>query len=192
MRTFIAITLSEEIKEELKKIQDKLKLTNADVKWVDIKNIHLTLKFLGEVDEEKINKIIKILNEVSKEISGFNLSLGTLGVFPKLESARVIWVGLKKGDKETKEIAKILEEKLAKIGIPKEKRPFSSHITLGRVRSNLNLKNLVEEIKNLIENLDSFYKEKEFFVSKITLFKSTLTYQGPIYEILKEANLKTI
>jgi 2'-5' RNA ligase len=190
MRTFIAIELPQEIKDYLANLENQLKTSQADVKWVEPKNIHLTLKFLGEIDEKKLEKTEKIIEEVTKETNTFPIRLSSVGAFPKINYPRVIWVGIDKGDNETKEIAEALEEKIAKIGIPKEDRPFSSHITIGRTRSSKNREKLVQ---NLNELASSFGQENlEFSATKITLFKSTLTPKGPIYEILKEVKLKTI
>lgn len=189
LRTFIAIVLSEEIKDFLVKLQEKLKASNADVKWVKKEGIHLTLKFLGNVEQKKIDEIIKIINNISNHMASFQLELGSIGAFPKKEIPRVIWVDLSKGDEETKAIAQKLEEEIAKLGIPKEKRAFSSHITLGRVKTSLNRKQLIEQLNYLQANP---LKEKpKYKVEKITLFKSTLTPTGPIYQVLYEGNLKT-
>jgi 2'-5' RNA ligase len=189
MRTFIAIELPEEIKGFLSGIQNQLRTSGADVKWVKPDNIHLTLKFLGEVDEKKLDKISKIIEETAKGKNKFQAHISSLGAFPKIDFPRVIWVGLDMGDKEIKQIAKELEEKIAKIGIPKENRPFSSHITIGRLRTPVNRERLVQNLKNKAE----LGGEKlEFCVTKISLFKSTLTPGGPIYEALKETNLETI
>ena len=188
MRTFIAIELPKEIRDYLGNLEDALKATQGDVKWVEPKNIHLTLKFLGEIDEPKKEKINSILDAVAKEKSSYKIRISSLGAFPKLNFPRVIWVGADQGDTETKEIAKILEEKIQKLGIPKEGRAFSSHITIGRTRSTKNREKLVQELKNAADFSGS---NLEFTVTKITLFKSTLTPTGPIYEVLKEANLKT-
>lgn len=84
MRAFIAIELSKEIKETLRDIQERLKTSGADVKWVESKNIHLTLKFLGEINEGQLDEIIAILNEVSKDKKSFLIRLSSLGAFPKL------------------------------------------------------------------------------------------------------------
>jgi len=206
LRAFIAIELPQEIKDALAHIQEQLKISGADVKWVQPQNIHLTLKFLGEIDDKKLEEIISILENATQNKNPFSTRLSSLGAFPKINFPRVIWVGIDKGDAETKQIAEVLEEKIAKIGIPPETRPFSSHITIGRVRSSLNREKLV---KNLNDLADSFGKENfalhksladqsanlcgglEFLVTKTTLFKSTLTPKGPIYEALKEANLRT-
>ena len=187
MRTFIAIELPGEIKNSLSHLQEQLKNAGADVKWVEPNNIHLTLKFLGEIDDKKLEGITKIIFDIAKEKNKFQIHISSLGAFPKIDFPRVIWVGVDIGDKETKQVAEELEEKTAKIGIPKEDRPFSSHITIGRTRSSLNRERLVQDLKNKAE-LSGV--RLEFYVTKITLFKSTLTPHGPIYEVLKETNLK--
>ena len=188
LRTFIAVSLSGEIRDCLSRLQDILKTSNADVKWVKKDNIHLTLKFLGEIENKKIDEIIKAIDSLSNSISAFQLEISSIGAFPKKEAPRVIWVGLSQGDSETKQIAKELENAISKLGIPGESRPFSSHITLGRVRSALNRKQLIEQLNYLEGN---FPKERPTCkIDKITLFKSTLTPLGPIYEVLHETNLK--
>lgn len=189
MRTFIAIELPENIRMWLGNLQKELKSSQADVKWVEPKNIHLTLKFLGEIDEKKIEKIIKIMDEAVKEKPTFTMRINSIGAFPSLSLPRVIWVGLDKGENETKLIAGDLEEKIAKTGIPKEERPFSSHITLGRVRSNLNRENLIQSLNNAMGALEK--EELEFLATKITLLKSTLGSGNPIYEAVKVISLKT-
>jgi len=188
MRTFIAIELPQEIKDFLSRLQGELKASRADVKWVEPKNIHLTLKFLGEIDEKKLEKVSEIMQETVKEKDKFQMRISSLGAFPKIDSPRVIWVGVALGDKEVKAIAEDLEEKISKIGIPREARPFSSHITIGRAKSSLNRQELVQDLKN---KADLGGKNLDFYVTKITLFQSTLTPKGPVYEALKEISLKT-
>jgi 2'-5' RNA ligase len=189
MRTFIAIELPKEIKEALASLQQGLKNSGADVKWVQPENIHLTLKFLGEIDEQVLAKIINILEVTAENQNSFYLNLSSLGAFPNMNFPRVIWIGIKKGDSQIQEVASKLEKEISGIGIPKENRAFSSHITLGRVKSGLNRDKLTKKLNELAGN---FLKEGScaFPVKKITLFKSTLTPQGPIYEILKEVPLK--
>jgi len=188
MRTFIAFELAQEIKNYLALIQEELKKSAADVKWVLPQNIHLTLKFIGEIDEELSEGITKIIEKIAGSQTPFSLSLASLGAFPKINSPRVIWVGVDKGKVESEKIARALGEELEKIGIPAEKRKFSSHITIGRVRSMKNREKLTACLNELCA------KEKvakpQIQISKITLYKSTLTPKGPIYEILKEASLK--
>ncbi len=185
MRAFIAIELPQEIRETLGRLQQKLKAAGADVKWVEPKNIHLTLKFLGEIDEQNLDRINSALEEICRTRKLFVITLSSLGAFPNTISPRVIWVGISQGDSEVKEIAQAVEVHLETIGFPKENREFSSHITIGRTRSSKNRQDLAKTISEL--SLKPL--KDQFLVTKITLFKSTLTPHGPIYEILQEFQL---
>lgn len=187
MRAFIAIELPQEIKDAIGKLQAGLKQAGADVKWVNPGNIHLTLKFLGEIDDNKIMEIENILSESAKACKDFYIRPCSIGAFPKIQSPKVIWIGIDKGGSQTKLIAQELEEKLAQSGIPKEERPFSCHITIGRTKSFLNSGKLIRELINLEGNIQG--KFQEFPAAKLTLFKSTLTPQGPVYEAVKCASL---
>jgi len=190
MRTFIAIKLPTQIKDYLASLQEELKKSGADVKWVAPDNIHITLKFLGEIDEKQLGEISLIMDRVSSDIKGFTVNLDTPGAFPNIKSPRVIWMGLNKGDQQLKTIAKELEERIEKLGIPKEDRAFSSHITLGRTRSGLNRDKLIAALQ-IASKPRNQTQTSEFPVTSVTLFKSTLTPKGPIYEVVKESSLKT-
>ncbi|MDD5348166.1 MAG: RNA 2',3'-cyclic phosphodiesterase [Candidatus Omnitrophica bacterium] len=185
MRAFIAIALPPEIKRYLAKVQEKLAAGNADVKWVEPDNIHLTLKFLGEIDEPAREKIRSTISDIARSVAPFSVRLASCGAFPRIESARVIWMGVGQGERELQSIAGLIEERMSQLGIAREDRPFSSHITLGRTRSGKNLKGLAALLKDLCERQpDKIY---EFQADRITLFKSTLTPRGPRYEIIHEA-----
>lgn len=189
MRTFIAIELPQEIKDGLARLQSQLKKAGADVKWVKPKNIHLTLKFLGEISAKQLPKVIEIIEEVTRTKKQFKIGLSSCGAFPGKKAPRVIWVGVNKGNEEIRFIVQELEEKMEEIGIPKEERPFSSHITIGRVKGALNtgkLSGVLKESENYPggENI-------EFDVRRLTLFKSTLGQAGPSYEALKEVSITT-
>jgi len=186
MRTFIAIELPETIRESLAATQEKLKAAQADVKWVEKNNIHLTLKFLGEVNEEQIEKISTVLSKITLSNPAYQAKISSLGGFPKIQYPRVIWAGIETGDAETKNIAKNIEESLEKLGFPKENRPFASHITLGRTRSSKRQKKLAESLDKL---QNEFENTESFKVGKITLFKSQLSPKGPTYQAIKEFSL---
>lgn len=188
MRAFIAIELTPEVKDRASCLQEELRRSHADVSWVKPGNIHLTLKFLGEIDDALLQKITVILSETAQGHTAFSVRLALVGAFPKIYAPRVIWVGIDKGDEETKKIAADLETRIAQVGIPAEKKPFSSHITLGRVRTPQNRQKLVECLQGLMQ--DPAPARPEMTVRAITLFKSTLTPQGSIYEVLSEAPLK--
>ncbi len=185
IRAFIAIELNNETQNSLAKIQSELKASGADVKWVEPKNIHLTLKFLGDIDTDLIAKIKNILEDLAKNHQRFSSVINELGAFPNTRSPRVIWVGMQEGKENASSIARELENNLFELGIPKEERDFLPHITLGRVKSPINRLKLTELLdKN--KNIPTI----NFTMEKMTLFKSTLTPRGPIYEAIAEVNLK--
>jgi len=183
MRGFIAIQLPKEIKDILAGIQDDLKQAQADVKWVKPQNIHLTLNFLGEIDEDLTKKIQKIIDQIAGKNPCFSLCLNQLGAFPKLLTPRVIWINLT-NEKPVLVIARELKMRLREIGLAQESRKFSTHITLGRVRSGLNQEALIKKLELL--NSNKAAGQTEFNVRSLTLFKSTITNSGPIYETIYE------
>jgi len=189
MRAFIAIDLPREIKDYLAAVEEKLKAAAADVKWVKPANIHLTLKFLGEIDEQAKEAVIRVIQDTARDKDPFSLRLSCAGAFPDIRYPRVVWIGTDKGSDETTEIVRALEEKLEKIGIAKETRQFRCHITIGRVKSGVNRLKLAEKIEEADRELAG--RQLEIPVTKIILFKSTLSPNGPTYEAVREINLKT-
>ena len=188
MRTFIAIELSDKIKDILAQVQAHLKYSGADVKWVDKDNIHLTLKFLGEIDEKMCEKVKSILDDIAKTVEPFEISLKDVGAFPNIDFPRVVWVGLDKGTKESIELAdKINAELSTKIGFDKESRPFAAHLTVGRVRSGKNKAALREKVASC-----QFPVTSSEHISSVILFQSKLTPTGPIYTKLHEVKFSAI
>jgi len=182
IRCFIAILLPEEIKGKAWELQDKLKESNADVKWIERENLHITLRFLGEIEEEIIGKIKKLMEEVGKKFSPPLLRFKGVGAFPDLRRPRVIWVG---GEAPLLEdIAKDLERGVRKLGIPPEK-PFSLHLTLGRVRSPRNLQSLSKAMKELEDVYLGEMRAESF-----SLMRSILYPQGPQYSPIYEVNFE--
>jgi 2'-5' RNA ligase len=186
MRAFIALELSDEVRAELARLESALKETAADVKWVKPENIHLTLKFLGNIEEAKAEEVTAVLNNIASRNHAFEISLFKLGGFPSLNYPRVIWVGIGKGCGETDKIAKSIEDELEKIGFPKENRPFNAHLTLGRVKSGRNKAELKEKLLALE------LRRASCAVSHITLFESKLTPHGPIYTERARPSLKIV
>ncbi|MBC7327246.1 RNA 2',3'-cyclic phosphodiesterase [bacterium] len=181
LRCFIAILLTEEIKEKAAEIQNRLKKINADVKWVERENLHITLRFLGEIEEETVEKVKSLMEEIGKKFSSVRLIFKGIGAFPDSRRPRVIWIG---GEAQMLEkIAEELEKGVRKIGLPPEK-PFSFHLTLGRVRSGKNLNSLT---KAMYELSDVDLGEME--ANKISLMLSTLYPQGPQYSVMYEVEL---
>ena len=119
-RTFIAVKLDAHIQTQLQKIQAILKKIDSNVKWVEPKNIHLTLKFLGEIPMETINKLTVILPPVCMATLKFSIALVSLGAFPGLEYPRVIWIGIDSGQNELKNLAARMDTALNELGFKKE------------------------------------------------------------------------
>ena len=183
MRLFIAVEISEEIKAELVKIVDKLKEAKAEVKWVRPEGMHLTLKFLGEVGEERKEIVGNILEKVSIA-RPFTVTFQGLGVFPNLNNPRVVWVGIEKGREELKKINGELEKLLAEAGFPKEEREYESHLTLGRVKSGYNKAALAKKL-----SAEGPLTLAPLKVEKIILMESILKREGAEYRRVKEVYL---
>jgi RNA 2',3'-cyclic 3'-phosphodiesterase len=186
MRAFIAIELEENVRNELSFIQESLKKTKADIKLIEAGNIHLTLRFLGEINENALTPIKKILEDSVVGENIFEISLDSLGAFPSLNTIKVIWVGVKEGLETLTNLAQKINTSLEKERFPKPDHKFSAHITLARMRSPLNKLKLQDFIA---ENLKIDLKQK---IRRVSLFKSTLSSRGPIYERLYEVNFKNI
>ena len=137
IRAFIAIELPQEIQERLHQIINQLKEQMGDVpvRWVDPENIHLTLKFLGDVSVTNIQVLQELLHAEVNSYKPMVISVGGVGAFPKLRSPRVIWVGVE-SPPEMVSIQRGIDAQTARIGYPSDSRPFSPHLTLGRVSRN--------------------------------------------------------
>lgn len=184
IRSFIAVELNEDIKNELKAVQDELKKIDLDVKWVEINNIHLTLKFLGNINPDELEKIKTGLKKISGIFKSFEISLSTLGIFPKVDFPRVIWVGLNKGKDELIKLSSYLEEELKKVGIASEERESIPHLTLGRVRSSKNK----DKLKNYLSSSGFDFKNRQM-IKEIILFQSRLSPKGASYTALGSFSL---
>lgn len=183
-RAFISINLSSPIQINLSRIQERLKRSGADVKWVSPEKIHLTLKFLGDIEEEKKVGVREVMRQVAGQNPSFRLSFSQLGAFPRPEYPRVIWVGVKEGKESLVELNRNLEKELSKYGFPREKREFQPHLTLGRVRSGRNKDKLIQALKDTEAS-----EIGSMIANKIFLMKSTLHPQGAEYEVVEEINL---
>jgi len=185
MRTFIAVPLNDEIHNELARLQNRLRSCGCDVKWVEPSNIHLTLKFLGEIDNERLGKIKTSLSQAAGLHHPFGMRLATLGAFPKISFPQVIWVGIDEGKAECEALYKTVQDAMAGLGFEQEKRPFSPHLTLGRLRSLKNKNKLLE----VMEKEKDFACQNKVSADRIIFFQSILTPQGSIYTALAEFSL---
>ncbi|NVM01969.1 MAG: RNA 2',3'-cyclic phosphodiesterase [Candidatus Helarchaeota archaeon] len=180
IRSFMCIEIKDQsILDKIINFQNDLKFAN--IKFVERENIHFTFKFFGDITKPIIDKIISLMENVEGE--PFKVSLEKVGVFPKLQFPRVIWVGASEGAEKMIQLYNQLNPNFVKLGFKKE-RPYSPHATIGRVRSG---KNKAQLIKKITE-----FKDFKFGIMDIKSFqlkKSVLTRKGPIYTIIKETFL---
>lgn len=173
MRLFIAIDLPEDVKQRIEEIKSSLKAIKG-IKPVKKENLHLTMKFLGEVDDNKVKKIVDALKQV--EFKPFTLFLGRLGFFPNEKRIRVLWVDAVPPE-PLLELKKGIDKALPQF---KDNHPFQSHLTFARIKCLAS----VDDKKKLLELINNTKVEKkEFLVDKFKLYKSTLLPEGPVYEV---------
>lgn len=184
IRSFIAAEIDIETKQKITALISELKKSEADVKWLTENKIHITLKFLGDIETEKIDKISAVIKNCSGDFKKFAITLSDLGCFPDTTKPRVVWIGIANGKETLKSINTKIENELENIGIKKESRDFKAHITLGRVRSFKNTVDLTKKMKEI--NLENF---REITVQDITLYQSTLTPKGAVYSPLETYEL---
>ncbi|MGC8580082.1 MAG: RNA 2',3'-cyclic phosphodiesterase [bacterium] len=182
IRAFIAIPFEDNIKSEVLKIIDSLRSSvDGNVKWVARDNIHLTLKFLGNIDDQQI-KLVKDTMDGLKDIKAFKIDLCQIGGFPHILKPRVIWIGVKQQE-QIKLLFDRIEARISDIN--REDRAFSAHITIGRVKNNIN-GNKLEKIKKLWD--DKIICSS--IVKRIVLFQSILSPKGAVYQPIYHVDLK--
>lgn len=184
VRAFIAIEISDKTKGNLRNIIAKLMEVKADVKWVSPLNLHITLKFLGNIKYDEIAKISDIIKESSSDIGPFNLYIEGLGAFPDLKRPRTIFVNIKDEHNNLSILYSKLEDRLSYLGMKKESRKFIPHLTIGRARS----QKYTDKLANLIETHKNDFMGKEE-VDSLVLMMSELLPEGPKYTKLDTINL---
>ncbi len=181
VRCFVAVDIEDpNLLDSMVRAQDLLRGTGADLKMVERENIHLTMRFLGDVREGLLEELRGVVSGIG--FDPFLAELRGMGAFPSLRRPRVVWVGLTKGAAELSEIFKRLESGLTGLGFRPEGRGFSPHITLARVRSERNRERLAEQV--MIKSDEGF---GEFTLNYIRLKKSVLTPKGPIYSTIAQS-----
>lgn len=186
-RAFIAIDLPASIRSFLGETQEILKSFRFRVKWVRPQNIHLTLKFLGNIDPGNIDKIVAAMTLAAKDFTGVSLSAKEIGVFPDIRRPRVIWAGLNGQLEILENLQQTLDGHLADLGFPKETRAFKGHLTLGRVKGKI----ASARMKTAIDKLKGFESES-FEINEIILFKSELRPTGAVYSKVQRVTLATL
>jgi 2'-5' RNA ligase len=185
MRCFIAADISDELRGRIEKLQSEFKrrLKNqAGIKWVKPELIHLTLKFLGDADEDRLQEFYDMLEIVCGSVKSFELEFTKVGSFGR--PPKVLWLGIEKQVPELQKLAGDLEDAFEQLGFEKEQREFSPHLTLARIDGRAD-----RTLPEIIQNLGKIDSPK-ITVDAVCFYKSQLTSDGPIYTLLKKINFK--
>lgn len=183
VRTFIAVELTPEIRGQANKLVAKLRRIVADVRWVESEDMHLTLKFLGEVDVLEIPRVCNAVTECVADLSPFELEVVGAGAFPDAERPRTVWLGVGEGTEAMVALHDRLELALAKLGFREEGRRFRPHVTLGRVRDSVPGSEFAQTLAELAE-----VSCGQMLVGEVTIFSSELSRHASRYEVLDRAD----
>ena len=191
VRTFVAIPIPAEIRRRLVEVEQDLMPAKAGVKWVPEDNFHVTLKFLGYVEPERLEAVARGVEAAVRGIGPFEVELAEVGAFPKITRPSVVWVGVTRGGQEMISLADRIDREMAKIGFERENRPFSPHITVGRVKSPKNRGWPPENLSGLRELIERHQNREvgSFGVEQVNIMRSELRITGPIYSVISDFKL---
>jgi 2'-5' RNA ligase len=175
VRTFICVEVPEAIKERIARLQQELRRGGAQVSWVKPSNIHLTIKFLGDVSASKMEAIRLAVERAASPINRFEIEVGVAGCFPSPRSPRVLWVGLTRLPDSLKQLRAAIEDELARGGFPRETKRFSPHLTIGRVRDPKGAGRIAEDL------IARGFEPEAFQAREVIVMRSDLTPRGSIY-----------
>ncbi|MDZ4779797.1 MAG: RNA 2',3'-cyclic phosphodiesterase [Planctomycetia bacterium] len=183
VRTFVAVELTPEIRGRAHQLISVLRRVVADVRWSPPENMHLTLKFLGDIEVLEIPRICQAVSQAVADLSPFGIEVQGAGAFPDAERPRTVWLGVGEGTDALTEVHERLEAALAPLGFREEGRRFRPHLTLGRVRDSEAGSRFAQ---TLAEHAEFF--AGEMIVGEVTIFSSELSRSGSKYEVLGHAD----
>lgn len=178
VRAFLAIDLDDDLKPRINRIIKEFKSINTKIKYVELANLHLTLKFFGDIDTNGLNLLENKIAEAVSDFEPFDIQIKGCGAFPNNNHIKVIWIGIDE-DSIIRQLHDRLDGEFSKLGFDKDRR-FSTHLTIGRMKTAKNK----DKVKKTIEEFSNV-EIGQMTVDRISLKKSTLTPAGPIYEDLK-------
>lgn len=185
LRTFIAVNFGRAIRDRAVALQQALARTGTDVKWVEPENLHVTLLFLGEVNDRDLPAVCRAVADVTKQHAPFKMHVETVGCFPNPRRPRVVWVGVGEGAQEVVALHDALEPPLLELGCyRREGREYTPHVTLGRVKSEGPSEKLVAALAK-----QAGWYGGEVAVKEVLVLSSELRPAGPVYTVLSRAKL---
>lgn len=178
IRSFICIELPDDVKTEIGQLQAHFKGEPVSVSWTKPENIHLTLKFLGDVEEVRLTDVRRVLSDVARRFGPFELVARGCGTFPNERNPRVLWIGVTEDEGHLLRLAGAIEEAMAGLGFAREDRPFKAHLTIGRIRAATGARELARKFLAL------HFSTRRFRADRITLMRSDLRPSGAVYSPL--------
>ena len=192
MRAFVAIELEQDLRDQLQDQSYRIQsLIGGDVvRWVRPEGVHLTLKFLGEIDSGQSQQVQSVLRQVSADVSPFTISVAGFGCFPSISKPRVLWVGVEEQSGRLRQLQRMLDHELERCGFAREKRAFHPHLTLGRVPRNIRGKDLIQAAHQLrLVEVESLGDQR---VDEVHLIRSDLGPGGARYSTLAVFDLDEV
>ncbi|MBM2846335.1 MAG: 2'-5' ligase [Bacteroidetes bacterium] len=185
LRLFIAIETPPPMATQIGTIRDRLKASDADVKWEPNEKLHATIKFLGDTDDQLLPEIVSYLRGVCQKFAPFQIRYKGVGCFPNSRTPRVIWVGMDEPGGNLDLLHHEIDSELVALGFKREEKRFHPHVTLGRVKSN-------KKIHSLLRMMESTtFESQPVTVQEIALIQSELKASGSVYTILKSISLSS-
>jgi 2'-5' RNA ligase len=185
IRSFIAVPLSGEIAHATGKIVREIDKVATGIKWVEPENMHLTLKFLGDIDENETWEVCRAIAKAVGNMEAFDIECQGVGAFPSNEKPKTLWIGITQGKESLGQLQQAVDDAMADLGFRREPPRFSPHLTIGRVKQPG--PQLREVTRILNENAD--FSAGVAMVDEVVLFSSDLTPEGPIYSPMGRAEL---
>ncbi|MBX2992084.1 MAG: RNA 2',3'-cyclic phosphodiesterase [Bacteroidetes bacterium] len=178
VRLFIAIEIPPDIRSGIGAVIQELQAANADVRWEQTDKLHITLKFLGGTDEGMVSKIFTSLDTLCRKTPVFTLRYRLLGCFPPKREPRIIWIGVEENSCVLQRLSYLIDESMSSFGFKKEEREFHAHVTVGRVKSQRNIRDLLRTMESIT------FESQPTTISELALVKSELKPSGSVYTIL--------
>ncbi|MBX9677356.1 MAG: RNA 2',3'-cyclic phosphodiesterase [Gemmataceae bacterium] len=186
LRTFLALNPGDASRDRLAALQEKLADATAGVQWVETENLHLTLLFLGDVDDRDLMKVCRAADRAAQDHAPFVMSLEGVGCFPNMRRPRTIWAGVGTGAAEVRNLFQDLATSFETQGLYRpEDRPFSPHVTLGRVNKDADAESISRELAK-----HDKWRGGETTIQEVLVYSSDLTPKGPVYTVLGRGKLR--
>jgi 2'-5' RNA ligase len=187
-RTFIGIDIAEATRDRAAALQESLAKTGAEVNWASPESMHVTLLFLGEVDDRELHAVCRAVQQIAAREPSFTLAVSGVGAFPNARRPKIVWAGITEGAEELQRLYDDLETRMLDLGCyRKEQRGYTPHLTLGRVKAERDGFALAPELAKLAE-----WDGGRTTVDEVLVFSSDLTRDGPVYTVIGRGELKGI